>query len=683
MMTVQEIFQYLVDKIRRAEYDDDYLEKALAYRALDASSENYPLFLAHYALYYENYEMAIEEGWKAYRIRRLSYTAWRVLRDAYQATGDLYAYAFFASMCAKTMGASVSVPADALDADIAAMMTRGGGISTYAPIERDMVVIEDGIAKRAGMWVGEFIPRYPWEEETEYRPWVGVFLEHEPYDGKAELLADNRWNGHFLGSVLAGYTLDFIEAKQVDELHFDPKGDVYLLPIAGRETDAEVNFHASWGTGRAVVGKWATNFFRMEEPTHITSDKSFVVGKPVRLCHSPKRKKAIIRIMMDALSWAKVKEGNYELMPHTVEFFSKGVIFDQCYTAAEYTFPSVPNIELGLYTHRHQVIDQARTFAIFSDTVTLAEQMQRLGYYTAVVLGGAAGMYNRVDRGYDRFVSNMYIAPIYVGVERVIAQLDAFSECDQYVVVQAMDTHPWTADSYRLPLAAETKIDLQHRTKACVGNIASPHLPGNRYFKMGNEAAIRQTDRSLSQLYAYLEEHYAEDEYIIEVFSDHGVSIYDDAPWVVNDYMSNGTMMFRGAGVPQAGIVDELVSSVDGYAIFSKLAGFPMPEGLDSRLPAVFGGEERDVVYSLSCLPFHLLRCSIRDKDYEYRFESADFVEDEATVSLRDGKRSLHRRGKTAEPVEDAEKLAHYDALFRAQFDILDHHDMVWPRDLG
>lgn len=43
--------------------------------------------------------------------------------------------------------------------------------------------------------------------------------------------------------------------------------------------------------------------------------------------------------------------------------------------------------------------------------------------------------------------------------------------------------------------------------------------------------------------------------------------------------MTNGAMMFRGAGVPQAGIVDELVSSVDAYAIFSKLAGFPTPEG--------------------------------------------------------------------------------------------------------
>ena len=683
-MTKQHLFAYLLDKIKHGAYDDDYLEKAIAYRALDDRSENYPLFLAHYALHYENYEMALDEAWKAYRIRRQSFTAWRLLRDAYKAIGDWRAYAFFGAMCAKSVGSSVNIPSEAFDENVAALLTRGAGIASYAPLEKEMVVRGESISKRLGLWIGEFLPRYPWEEKSEYRPWVGVFLEQEPFDGKAELLEDNRWNEHFLRSVLAGYTLDIMDAKVVDKMDFHPqKGDKYLLPVAGQETGAQVTFRGSWGEGVATIGKWATNFFRIEEATKITSDKPFVVGRPIKLGHSPNRKKAVIRIMMDALSWAKVKEENYALMPNTMHFFSKGVIFDQCYTAAEYTFPSVANIETGLYTHRHQIIDEQRTCTIFPETVTLTEQMRTLGYYTVAAMGSAAGAYSRIDRGYDRFVSNMYVTPIYVGVERVIEQLEAFSECDQYITVQALNTHPWTADFLRQPLAAETRISLRDRAMATVGNIASPHLPGDPYYKMSNEVAIRQTDRSLKVLYDYLEAHYADDEYVLELYSDHGVSVYDSAPWVVNDHMTNGAMMFRGAGVPCAGIVDELVSSVDAYAIFSKLAGFPMPEGLDSRLPAVFGGTERDVVYSLSLLPYHLLRCSVRDKAYEYRVECKAFVEDECTVSLRDGKRYLHRRDETFAIVDDAEKMGHYEKLFREQFDILDHHDMIWPRDLG
>lgn len=683
-MTKQEIFRYLIGKIRAGVYDDDYLEKMVDYQALDSTSENYSLFFAHYALHYKNYELTIEEAWKAYRIRRLSYTAWRLLRDAYGALGNWRAYAFFGALCGKTEGASIDIPSDALDADVLDMLSRGSGLSTYPPLEREMYVVGgQGIEKRVGVRVGEFLPRYPWEEPTEYQSWAGVFLEQEPYAGKAELIEDNRWNVRFLANALPGCAIDIMEAKAVEEIELRPQeGDAYILPVAGLDTGAAVTFRGAWGKGNVTVGKWATNFFRIEDRTQISAQQPFIVGKPIPLGHSPTRKKAIIRIMMDALSWARVKADGGALMPHTMAFFSKGVIFDACYTAAEHTLPSVPNIETGLYTHRHQIIDDTRACAILPDTCTIAEQMQQLGYHTVMVLGSSLGWYMRTERGYDRVIAHPGAAPICVGADRIIEQLDAFSECDQYITVQAMDTHLWAADSHRLPLSAETKATIADRVKACVGDVKSPHLPKSPYYIHGNETAIRRTDRVLKQLYDYIEEHFQEDEYIIELYSDHGVSIYDEVPWITSEHMVNGTMMFRGAGVPALGRVDELVSSVDAYAIFAKLAGYAVPEGIDSRLPAAFGGQAREVVYSLSCLPGHLLRCSVRDREYEYRFESKDFVDDEATVSLRSGKRMLYRRDGQTTRVKDAEKIAYYDGLFRDQFDLLDHHDMKWPRDI-
>ena len=73
------------------------------------------------------------------------------------------------------------------------------------------------------------------------------------------------------------------------------------------------------------------------------------MGKPILLEHSPKRKKVVLNILIDALSWQAMKEQNYALLPNTMRFFSKGVIFNNHFSVSEYTYPAVHTIETGMY----------------------------------------------------------------------------------------------------------------------------------------------------------------------------------------------------------------------------------------------------------------------------------------------------------------------------------------------
>ena len=341
------------------------------------------------------------------------------------------------------------------------------------------------------------------------------------------------------------------------------------------------------------LGKWEYSFFRVDAPVKISSEYSFVVGKPILLKHSHNRKRVVLNIQVDTLCWPEVKRRGYRDVPNLMKFFSKGVIFQNHFSVAEYTYPSLPAIETGLYPHHSHIFNLQAGYALRPEYKTMGEQLAALGYYCTCPLVGNTGIYNSVLRGYERQIVTAYELPMFMAVERIIQQLEGFDECDQAMFVQALDTHPWTAHHNSVNLSAETHLSLKDRLAGTATEKASVYLPHTPLYMEGNLAAIRRADRNLGVLFDYLETHYDEDEYIIQVFSDHGVPIYDEHPDILSENQTGAAFMVRGAGVPLVGFVGELTSAVDLYPVIAKLAGFDTPEYVDGNLPAVFGGKER------------------------------------------------------------------------------------------
>ena len=194
-------------------------------------------------------------------------------------------------------------------------------------------------------------------------------------------------------------------------------------------------------------------------------------------------------------------------------------------------------------------------------------------------------------------------------------------------------------------------------------------------------------DRSLGQLFAYIEEHYAEDEYIINLYSDHGSSIFAPPPPdgrvdVVSENSTGAAWMLRGAGVPKGVCVQDLTSSVDIYPTLAHLCGFSIADDIDGRLPAAFGGTARDAVYSCSQYPGQTFKFAVRTHDYALRMETQGFTETDGTANFAGAMAKIYPRGHEFDPayaVDSAELRAFFVSRARDFVRDIANNGEFWP----
>lgn len=631
----KQVFEQLLKWSEEEKYDDDYLRLLIEYQGLYCDSPNFDIFYAKYALFYKNYAVALEYAKKAERTRKVNLEVWKILTACYKKTGNPLKTIVYEGFMTKFYNLPVcaDIPRNKL-AKAKSLLTKAMGIGNYAPFAGRGLEIDSKVnaVGNKGVLAGQFLEMFNKEDQLY---WTGVFSEQENLDAKGWLVSAHINDEQFVNYCGADCVFDVMRADELDSVCFSGEEQL-LLPIAGSEENQQIDFCFDGRKDSAWLGKWAFSWFRADKPLKIFSDKKFIVGKPARLGHSTKRKKLVLNILVDALSWAVVKQGNYQLVPNIMRFFEKGIIFDNHYSVSEYTFPSLPTIETGLYPHHSQIFNERASHELSADYKTLSEQMASLGYYCINVMGSGDGIYNGCTRGYDRLIVNSYALHTYVGVERTIRQLEAFSECDQFLWMHTMDTHPWTAKNYQVPLTTQTKLSIEDRLTGTTLQKASVYLPYTPLYGKANEDGIRNADRSLGSLFDYIESHYNEDDYIVMLYSDHGVPVYDEYPDILSDNQTNAALMVRGGGVPCKGIVHELTSAVDIYSILGKLAGFEVPRYTDGNLPFALGGMKRDYAISNSIFPGQTYKLAIRTAEYVFRLESRERVDEDGTVDLSD-----------------------------------------------
>ena len=141
----------------------------------------------------------------------------------------------------------------------------------------------------------------------------------------------------------------------------------------------------------------------------------------------------------------------------------------------------------------------------------------------------------------------------------------------------------------------------------------------------------------------------------VNLYSDHGCALFDPDPAgaeidLIGEYATGATWMIRGAGVPEGIITDELTSSVDIYPTLGKLCGFPVADGLDGNLPAVFGGRERDAAYSVSQFPGQTFKLAVRTRDHVLRVETRGCTAQDGTADFADAEAQIYLRGHELNP---------------------------------
>ena len=675
------LFYAIREQAKKGEFDDGFLKKIIAYREMYPWSEKFDIFYAQYALAHKAYPVALEALGKAYKARKANLIIWKLLIQCYEALGMTKQMLFFQGLCNRLYALPIetSIPRAQLSANLG-VLSLALGDANYAPLASQYVEIDENgsTKKHSSAFAGEQpIPcLFPTETESY---WSGAYIEQEALDAKGWLLSAVKDKEFFREYGGTDFIFDIMRAQKTQEIAIGQKNDKYILPVAGTEPQQKIDFSSEEVSDSAWVGQWNYSFFRLEHPTKISSESPFIVGRPIRLGHSPKRRKIILRILLDGLCWREVIRSNYCYIPNMMDFFSKGVIFNSHFSVTEYTYTSLPTIETGMYPQHSQLFNLKAYCELNPEYKTISEKMGELGYYCANIMGGGDGIYNGSTRGYERLIVNPYALPTYVGVERAIRQMEAFEDCDQFLFIHTMDTHPWSAKSFPVPVQTQTRLSLKDRLAGAATEAASVYLPNQPLYTHANRQGIENADRALGPLFRYLETHYDEDEYLVQLYSDHGVPVYDKQPYILSENQVGAALMMRGAGVPALGIVNELTSAVDIYPITAYLAGTTAGDWVDGNLPAAFGGAERDHVISESIYPGQSYKLCIRTKEHEFRLESDEPVDEDGTVDLSDAHMVIFKRGVQMAFVDDEVLWHKFIAIVKEHTASFNNEGHFWP----
>ena len=688
------LFYDLLARSEQDAYDDNFLMQLAAYREAAPTSERADIFAAKYLLHHGDAENAAVCAERAYRKRPVNREIWLLLAESYARLDrpvdalTMYGYAYGLYLSPEIpMELLMRGGKDGLD-----RLSIAAGIGTGAPMTQNRAFLagaDHALDFQLDAFVGEYLPLTPPAGNARY--WVAAYVDNAFLSDQSQLIEKMRHTDVFVDRMQRDYPFCLQRAQEVrGRVTIEvPEGAEVILPIAGTEPLQELTIASkSQPPASAYLGKWAFSQFRLTETTEITSasDAVYAVGTPIRLGHSPARRKLVLNILIDGLAWNIARTHFPDAMPNIAHFFARGTIFDQHFSTSECTYPSLPVIETGRYPIHTQVFNERNSHELPLDMMTLSECMTDLGYYAAAPMGAADPIYSGTLRGYDQLNTTGWKLLSAEAVDRTIMQLEAFDETDQFLHLHVADVHPWNAKGFKFHPAVETHLPLSERLFDTDEHIASVRLPKLKIYQEQFWQSLRRVDRNLAQLLTYIEEHYAEEEYLVSVYSDHGNSIFS-APVngvmdVIAENSTRALWMMRGAGVPEGRIVDELTSSADLYPTLGALCGFPAAEDIDGNLPAVFGGKERDAVYSMSMFPGQTYKLAVRTHDFALRLETQEKVDEDGTVNFADARVGIYPR--THELEEDyalgsAELRAFFYPRARSIARAIANNGEFWP----
>ena len=635
------LFYDLLDRSERGAYDDDFLVQLAAYREAAPESERADIFAAQYLLHHGDAQTATLCAERSYRVRPMSPAVWEILARSYKTLGrytDALVMQGYLTGCGNPL--ALNLPRAALNAHALDRLSIAMSAPSYAPFATRMGYSpEEGLVERGALFLGETLPVSPHIEPPYY---VGVYAE-QGMQGDHVWQIDALRNAPGLSYFGGGdFTFDLIRAQQVPgraDLQLAPQEEVILpvlgtvLPLLDVQEAQQLRIQTDELDDTAWLNIGTPNFFRLDRSTTLSSAQDFVVGIPIRIGHSPTRRKFVLNLLIDALPWTVLRDSFAEKMPQTHHFFEKGTIFDQCFSTAEYTYPSIAAIETGMYPQHSGIFNDRFTIDLRPDDVTISERARTAGYATAQLMGFGGGVYNGIVRGYDRLIVSMYRAQTYEGVERVIRHLEAFPDIDHFLLLHASEVHPWPSPLYQLPSGVQAHLSLAERVTEAP-SMPSPYMRPNTVSQCAFWQSIRDTDRALGTLFAYLEQHYAPEDYLVNLYSDHGVAIFSEPHDIVGTHLTGAAWMMRGAGVPAGVIADELTSTVDIYPALSHLLGFPVGGNVDGVLPKIFGGTGREVAFSNSLYPTKPYFLAARSLTHVLRLNTEEAVLTDGTVNL-------------------------------------------------
>ena len=543
-----------------------------------------------------------------------------------------------------------------------------GSLAKLSDVEKRKIATLDRVLKTPGsffpllknpnsdgwtVYINSFL--YP-DATCEYNHFVGVSAESY-YDSMAASVVEtylkaNQYNAY------ATFPTESWYAKATTTQSFN--GEPCIAPIAAVKQGQEISFISSNEQKQLLACPGLFHYYRIDQPVTIKSDVPYVLGKPVPLGHDSKRKRLVLMIFHDALSQWDLTNTDFANMPNTKTFFSKGTIFKNCYSTAEWTHPSFASLFTGLYTSNHHIIYRSSAYRFPAQVKTISEMFKDAGYFTASISSSVGvSPYLGGMRGFDRVINKSCMGfSDATLINDTIDHIEAFADTDQFIMLSLFEHHRHSEDtttgSISHNIAQQTAISYQSSLQKIDATQKSVrkqyHAPSVERYHIGQ----RQADRRLKQLYDFILENYQEDQFLVCLVSDHGASFLEDRKQLLKDGVTNSVLMLRGEGIP-ALISDEYINHLDSFAAFQKFAGLASDDRRhDSCLPRIFGGNGRPYTYSESIYNGQSYKAVVHDGEYDYFFESKAPTQEDGAIDLSEGYVMEIYKAGTREEIEDS-----------------------------
>jgi arylsulfatase len=353
-------------------------------------------------------------------------------------------------------------------------------------------------------------------------------------------------------------------------------------------------------------------------------------------CRSETSRTSVVLITIDTLRAGNLSAYGYArpTSPRLEKLAEQGVLFENCYSAANVTNPSHISILTGTRVGKHGVRQNSQTFAA-EGIPTLAERFRKAGYATAAVVSishldrAPSGLGRGFDAYFDAGTGERRAAQ---SVRLVRSWVQANASRPFFLWLHIFDPHM----TYNPPPPYDARYVTQRsrRIDAILGrvdksdvlqdaNLAADEREAlTRIFAMPSEnvigfnllgltpveleylpalydGEIAYTDASLGELFDDLDRQNLSGRTIVAVTADHGEAfgehgIYFSHRTVYEETLRVPLILRYPGRIPAAKRVGALVSGIDIAPTLLHYSGLPLGEGMDGRslAPLIEGSAE-------------------------------------------------------------------------------------------
>lgn len=368
----------------------------------------------------------------------------------------------------------------------------------------------------------------------------------------------------------------------------------------------------------------------------IKSEHEFILGKMTKLGRNKKMPGLIINIFVDGFS-QKYLEQNKDLAPNIYKFFNEGTICTNAHSTGEWTYTSLASEFTGKSTVNHRIYhprydtDNLKSYTLYS------EIFQKHGYMcTKIDNDFRSNPAIGYMKGFDRYLHQRSERGFYVDdvLTETIEHLESFKDKNNFMWICIPDLHD-IADRCESRTSSQINTSVFHRIidtdyTSTVRQRRDDSLI-DRY-----RAQIKRVDSYLGMLFSYIQRNYDEDDYIVNMMSDHGQGFLLKSDQFLDEERSNIVMMFRGKNIPK-GECTEMLSIMDNFPIMLNSIGITDYDKNESNVPKYFGGKEsREFSYTESLYPNSPYYAVINDQKYKFFFQTIADATDDARLTIKD-----------------------------------------------